>query len=178
MKGAAVVAVMLSAAVAMGAQDAPKKKPAGPRVKVELKNAQGESAGTVMLVQVKKGVRMRVKLENLPIGQHAIHIHEVGKCDAPDFKTAGGHYNPDGKHHGFQKPEGHHAGDTPESIQVEENHIGEKTMLLEGVTLDQFANRAVVVHEKADDQKSDPAGAAGNRVACGVIPAAPAAAAQ
>lgn len=167
----AAIALIAVAALSAGAQ-----KKGGPRVKVELKDSKGANAGTVVLAEVKKGVRMRVTLENMPIGDHAVHVHEMGKCDAPDFKTAGGHFNPDNKHHGYENPEGHHAGDTPASVTVGEDRKGEKVMLMEGVTLASFANRSVVVHEKADDQKTDPSGASGNRLACGVIPAVPAAA--
>lgn len=167
----ALIAIMAIAAVSVYAQDAPKKKSDAPRVRTTLVNSKGEAAGTAVFVQSKKGLRIRLKLTNLPAGEHAVHIHENGKCDAPDFKTAGGHFNPDHKHHGFANPEGHHAGDTPEGITIGEDHTGEKLYVLEGVTLDQVLNRAIVVHEKADDQKTDPAGAAGSRVACGVIPA-------
>lgn len=167
----AAIAIMAVAALGASAQ----KKAGGPRVKVDLKDAQGNSVGTATLMQVKKGVRMRVQLENLPAGDHAVHVHETGKCDGPDFKTAGGHFNPDNKHHGYENPEGHHAGDTPSSVTVGDDKKGEKMMLMEGAELASFANRSVVVHEKADDQKTDPSGASGNRLACGVIPTPPAA---
>jgi superoxide dismutase, Cu-Zn family len=149
-------------------------------VKVVLKDPQGKDAGTVTFKQVKKGVKVEVKLENLPIGDHAVHVHAVGKCEAPDFKTAGGHFNPTTKHHGFMSTDGHHDGDFPESVTVGENHRGEKTFVADYLSLDPsapnsiFANggTSVVVHEKKDDQTTDPAGASGNRIACGVVPAA------
>ena len=86
----------------------------GPKeVKVKLTTSKGEDGGTVTFKSVKDGVRMKVDLKNVGFGPHGVHIHQNAVCDAPDFKGAGGHFNPDGKKHGFENPEGHHAGDTP-----------------------------------------------------------------
>jgi superoxide dismutase, Cu-Zn family len=156
---------------AAGAQTAPKE------VKVALSNSHGQPAGTVVFKQVKKGVKMAIHLENIPFGDHGVHIHQNAVCDAPDFKGAGGHFNPDGKQHGFQNPMGHHNGDLPANVSVGEDHKGEASFVLTTVSLDPsvpnslFANggTSVVVHEHADDEKTDPSGNSGNRIACGVI---------
>lgn len=145
---------------------------------VMLKNGKGEDAGKVTFTQKAGGpVKMKIELKNLPTGMHAVHIHQNATCDAPDFKGAGGHFNPEKKQHGFENPMGHHAGDLPQNVTVGENHMGEATVEMKDISLDKaaensiFANggTSVVVHEKADDMKTDPTGNAGNRIACGVV---------
>jgi superoxide dismutase, Cu-Zn family len=162
-----------AAAGAVVAQDARPVK----EIKVKLMTSKGEPAGTATLQQKKNGVQVKVSLENIPFGEHGVHIHQNATCEGPDFKTAGGHFNPDGKQHGFQNPAGHHAGDTPTNISVGEDHRGSATWLLQGVTLQPGAansllangGTSLMVHEKADDMKTDPSGSSGNRIACGVI---------
>ena len=166
------LAVIVAAGVTASARmQAPKE------VKVKLTSSSGQDAGTVTFKTEKKGVKMVIELKNLPFGDHAVHIHANAVCDAPDFKGAGGHFNPDMKKHGYENPDGHHNGDLPKNVSVGEDHTGGATFMLTTVSLDPAAanslflngGTAVVVHEKADDMKTDPTGNAGNRLACGVV---------
>jgi Cu-Zn family superoxide dismutase len=146
---------------------------------VPIHTSSGEDAGTASFKEAKDGKQLTitVRLKNIPFGEHAVHIHQTPVCDAPDFKGAGGHFNPDGKQHGMDNPMGHHNGDLPKNISVGENHMGEITFKVDYLTLaagapNSVLGRSIMVHEKADDMKTDPTGNAGNRIACGVIPAA------
>jgi Cu-Zn family superoxide dismutase len=149
--------------------------PKGNSARAEFRNAAGQSVGTAAFKQVKTGVQISLSLSGFPAGTHAFHIHAVGKCDPPDFKTAGGHFNPEGKKHGLKNPEGPHAGDMP-NITVGANGKGKAKVLNTRVTLGEGANSlfheggtSLLIHEKADDYMTDPAGNAGTRIACGVI---------
>jgi Cu-Zn family superoxide dismutase len=142
-----------------------------------LVNAAGEQVGTATIEPAAQGdgVQINATLKGLPPGTHAFHIHTAGKCDPPAFTTAGGHFNPTGRQHGHDNPNGAHAGDLP-NFEVQANGEGHISDEVPGVTLGDGPNSlfhpggtALVIHAAADDNKTDPAGNAGARIACGVI---------
>jgi Cu-Zn family superoxide dismutase len=141
----------------------------------DLRTPAGQSVGTAHLTQVGNVVRLVVEARGLPPGLHAFHIHAVGKCDPPDFTTAGGHFNPTGKQHGALNPQGSHAGDLP-NLNIGPDGTGRLETATEQVTLGSGPTSlwdadgsALVVHAAPDDFKTDPTGNAGGRIACGVL---------
>jgi len=150
---------------------------AGPKYTYPIKTSSGADGGKVTFSNAKGGVKVKIELKNIPFGDHGVHVHQNAVCDAPDFKGAGGHFNPDGKKHGYMNDLGHHNGDLPKSVSVGEDHTGSATFVITSISLDPaapnsiFANggTSLVVHEKADDEKTDPSGNSGNRIACAVI---------
>ena len=141
-----------------------------------LRDAEGNIVGDVLFLDVLTGVKVFVNAHDLPPGVHGFHIHETGECTAPDFKSAGGHFNPYAKQHGLQNPEGHHVGDLPNLELGEDGRVyielfSEQVTLAPGKNslLKQPDRTAVVIHADADDEVSDPSGNAGARIACGVV---------
>jgi superoxide dismutase, Cu-Zn family len=139
-----------------------------------LKDAQGAEVGQATLTTTPSGVLISLDLAALPPGDHAFHIHAVGKCEPPDFKSAGPHFNPDQTKHGMMNPEGPHSGDMP-NLHVPDSGKLQVEILNTLVSLDGDAallnddGSALIVHAGADDYKTDPAGNAGDRIACGVL---------
>lgn len=143
--------------------------------KAPLKDAGGKDVGTVDLIQTPHGVLLKLSLKGIPAGEHAFHVHAVGKCEPP-FTSAGGHFNPGGRKHGMEAADGAHAGDMPNlhvpaSGELAIEVANPAVSLVKGQPNSVFDadGSAIVIHAKADDYKSDPAGNAGDRIACGVI---------
>ncbi len=142
---------------------------------VDLINTEGKTVGTAKITDTPNGLLIELNAESISPGAHGFHIHTVGKCDPPDFKSAGGHFNPTSEKHGILNKDGKHAGDLP-NVWVEKDGMlrvdvfSTEVSLVEAKTavLDEDGG-ALVMHEKADDYTSDPAGNAGARIVCGVI---------
>jgi Cu-Zn family superoxide dismutase len=141
----------------------------------ELKDPQGKTIGRAELTETPHGVLVRVALTGAAAGEHAVHVHETGRCDAPTFESAGGHFNPGKAQHGYMNPKGPHAGDLPNihvpaGGQLEFQFIADGTALKSGrSSLLDGDGSALVVHASPDDYRTDPAGNAGDRIACGVV---------
>jgi len=141
----------------------------------DLRNAGAQSVGVATLTEVPGGVRIVLEVKGLPPGAKGVHIHEVGKCDGPQFTSAGGHFNPEKKQHGTLNPQGPHAGDLP-NITIDGSGNGRLETTSQRVTLAagpaslfDADGSAVVVHAAPDDFRTDPTGNSGGRIVCGVI---------
>ena len=176
-----------SSLVFVGCGSAPKKIPpataAGEsfaessRATAELKNGKGKSLGSVELIKIEDGVRVVGEIFGISPGRHGFHVHQNYECKGPTFKTAGDHFNPKNHRHGLENPAGSHAGDLPNIVADTEGRAKVDVLLKEvSLATDSSPNSllagmgtTLVIHAKADDQKTDPAGASGDRIACGLI---------
>jgi Cu-Zn family superoxide dismutase len=147
----------------------------GERASSELKDKNGKIVGRATFREEPDGVLVRLEVQGLTPGLHAVHVHAVGKCEGPAFASAGGHFNPAQKKHGFKSPDGPHAGDLPNML-VAKDGSGRFEALTDAITLRpgptsvfDSDGSAIVVHAASDDDMTDPAGNSGDRVACGVI---------
>jgi Cu-Zn family superoxide dismutase len=159
--------MVCAALVGLGAAAASAQEAAAT---AEMQNLEGQSVGQVRLQETPNGLIVTAELTGLPEGPHGFHIHAVGECEPP-FQSAGGHFNPDGRQHGMENAQGKHAGDLP-NIHVPAS--GQLTVehFAVGLTLDDLFDddgSSMMVHAGADDYASDPAGDAGDRIACGVV---------
>lgn len=147
--------------------------PGGASATASLQTGAGVAAGRATATEVAGGLRITLDAENVPAGMHGVHIHTVGRCDAPDFTTAGGHWNPTQRQHGSLNPQGPHEGDMP-NMTVGNDGRGTLGIVLPGATMAGLLDAdgsAIVIHAAADDLKTDPSGNSGGRIACGVFQA-------
>lgn len=147
---------------------------AAPSARAELAMADGRTAGVATFREENGGVRVSYMGQNLPLGPHAVHVHTVGKCEGPAFESAGSHWNPTNAQHGTENPQGPHLGDLP-NLAAADNGTGSVLFTVPNTTIAQMIDAdgaAFMVHADADDLRTDPAGNAGGRIACGVITAA------
>ena len=167
----AIAGIALPASV-MAMQDT--ARPAG--AATNLRNAQGQVVGDAVARRDGNVIKVRLTVRGFTPGTHGLHLHQTGRCDAPDFASAGPHWNPAGRQHGRLNPQGPHLGDLP-NLEVRENGTGRVDVDLPVPTgtpadanpLLDADGTAIVIHAAADDERTDPAGNSGARIACGAF---------
>ncbi|WP_374132123.1 superoxide dismutase family protein [Sphingomonas sp. 28-62-20] len=150
-----------------------KQEPSGRIAVAALKLADGTDVGRATAREATGGLRITIEAMALPAGTHGAHIHAVGRCEGPDFMTAGGHWNPGGTQHGAMNPAGPHEGDLP-NLVIGADQRGTIGVTVPGGTLAGLLDAdgaAMVIHASADDLMTDPSGKSGARIACGVFAA-------
>lgn len=156
--------IVVAGCVPMAAPDVPVSN-------ANLISTSGAVIGTVRVFSEPTGVMLRITANGLPPGQHGVHVHMTGRCDPPGFTTAGGHWNPTTRKHGHQNPEGPHSGDLG-NLGVGADGTLTAGLLVPGATFDALRDAdgsAFVIHAKADDEKTDPSGNSGDRIACALL---------
>lgn len=142
-----------------------------PGALAELRDPGGRAAGRATFSEMHDGLHVRVEATGLAPGAHAVHLHATGRCEPPDFESAGGHWNPTSREHGTLNPRGHHRGDLP-NVAVGANGRGSIEAHIQGATLRGLLDAdgaALVIHAGPDDYRTDPSGDSGARIACGVL---------
>ncbi|MEO6432533.1 MAG: superoxide dismutase family protein [Sphingomicrobium sp.] len=171
-----VTAIAAATAALVAASCAPIERAGGEPM--PLLNSAGQQIGTVSAYQSAGGATLKIVASGLSHGIHGLHVHSVGRCDGPDFKSAGGHWNPANRKHGFNNSAGPHAGDMS-NVSVAANGVLEATLAIPnadisvatsmpGALID-MDGAALVIHAAADDYQTDPSGNSGDRVACAVL---------
>lgn len=148
----------------------------GDSITVSFTDTTGADAGTARLVGQPGGVEISVRVTGLTPGEHGFHVHETGQCDAPSFESAGSHYSPEPREHGLENPAGPHAGDLP-NLVADAQGVADTVFTVDRLTfqsdsaapLIKAGGLALMVHADPDDQRTDPSGNSGNRVACAVL---------
>ena len=170
-----VTLALAAAGLAAAGQSRGPAGPAGPSASVEINDASGSLRATGKLSQSAEGIAVHIEAHGMKPGSYGIHVHATGQCQGPDFKTAGGHWNPTGKQHGRDNPMGMHQGDLP-NLVIGEGGNGVLDFTIAGGSLSNGPSAlldadgaAIVLHAAADDYKTDPSGNSGARVACGVV---------
>ncbi|HEY0113517.1 MAG TPA: superoxide dismutase family protein [Allosphingosinicella sp.] len=142
----------------------------------ELHDPTGRTLGRALVEQAGDSVRVRVEAVAMGAGAYGAHIHMTGRCEAPDFESAGAHWNPTRVQHGKDNPGGMHKGDLPNLLVGTDGRgsfeytIPNATISGRGPNLLLDADgAAVVVHARPDDFRTDPSGNSGTRIACGVL---------
>ena len=137
---------------------------------VNLITADGGAGGSVSLAESAGGVEVTIAATGLPPGTHGLHLHAVGLCDVPKFESAGAHWNPTGRQHGRDNPQGAHLGDLA-NVEIGADGSGNSVVAIEAtqMAMADADGTSLVIHAKADDYKTDPSGDSGDRIACAVI---------
>lgn len=177
LKNTTILAALLVGSLAVSGAEARHKEKMGTVIaggrlaSATLMTPDGKTVGSATVLEVSGGLRLTARIDGLSEGMHGAHVHTVGKCDAPDFASAGGHWNPGMSKHGSMNPSGPHTGDLP-NLVVGKNNKGALGINLPGATFDGLMDAdgsALVIHAGADDLVTDPSGNSGGRIACGVF---------